>query len=88
MTDDEPRPKKRIKAPSPWRIEINRPRCTGVGTCVDLAPRTFDLDDDAVAIVRDPDGDAGEKQRAAAEACPRDAILLFLKETGEKVWPQ
>lgn len=87
MSDDPPR-RKRVKTPSPYTIEVLRPRCTGIGACFDEAPRTFDLDDDAVAIVMDPDGDAGDKQLAAAMACPRDAIVLRDRETGAQVWPK
>ena len=95
MSETPPR-KKRVKTPSPYVIEVDRPRCTGIGACFDHAARTFDLDDDAVAIVIDPDGDSGEKQLAAAQSCPRDAILLYLRGgdppdpaiKGEKVWPE
>ena len=37
----EEAPKKRERPPSAYRIDIIRRRCTGVGTCMDLAPRTF-----------------------------------------------
>lgn len=77
----------RVRVPSKYRIEIVRKRCTGVGTCMELASRTFDMDDEAVAVVTDPDGNSSEQLLAAAESCPVDAIFLYDKETGEKVWP-
>jgi ferredoxin len=83
----EEAPKKRERPPSAYRIDIIRRRCTGVGTCMDLAPRTFDIDDDSVAIIRKPNGDVDEKILAAAQGCPQDAIVLYDVATGEKIWP-
>lgn len=79
--------KRRERTPSSYNIEIIRKRCTAVGTCMDHAGRTFDMDDDAVAVVVDPDGNTDEELLAAAQSCPVDAIFLYHKETGEKVWP-
>lgn len=83
----EPTPKRAPRPPSKYRIEVNRPRCTGVGTCMEHAPRTFEIDDDAVAYVRKPNGDDDAKIFAAAESCPMLAILLFDADSGERVWP-
>lgn len=80
--------KKPPRPPSRYRIEIIRRRCTGVGTCIEHAPRTFEIDDDAVAFVRKPNGDVDEKIFAAAESCPTLAIHLYDAETGERVWPR
>lgn len=79
--------KKRPKYDSDYRIEIVRPRCTAVMTCMEEASRTFDLDDDAVAVVVDPNGNSDEEILAAAKSCPVDAIFLYDKRSGEKVWP-
>ena len=58
-----------------------------VGTCMEEASRTFDMDDEAVAFVSNPNGNSDEEILAAAKSCPVDAIFLFQKETGERVWP-
>jgi ferredoxin len=94
MSEDNPRPerkrkprKKRPKYNSNYRIEIVRRRCTAVLTCMEHAGRTFDLDDDAIAVVVNPNGDSDENILAAAQSCPVDAIFLYDKTTGEKVWP-
>ena len=58
------------------RIVIDRERCVGSGNCLYWAPGTFDLDDDGVSTVVDPDGDAEERIRVAAEGCPTRAISL------------
>lgn len=78
---------RREKTPSSYRIEIVRKRCTAVGTCMEHASRTFDMDDEAIAVVVDPDGNRDEDVLEAARSCPVDAIFLYDKATGDKVWP-
>jgi ferredoxin len=79
--------KVRERVPSSYRIEVIRRRCTAVGTCMQHASRTFDMDDSAVAVVVDPDGNTDAEVLEAAQSCPVDAIFLYDKVTGEKVWP-
>ena len=57
-------------------IAIDRDRCMGSGNCSFWAPNTFDLDDDGVAIVINPDGDDESKIQNAANGCPTQAITL------------
>ncbi len=82
--EDKP---KALRPPSAYRIEVVRRRCTGVGTCIERAPRTFDLDDDAVAFVRKSNGDDDVRILDAAKACPQDAVLVFDAASGARVWP-
>ena len=58
-----------------YRIEIDRSLCSGYGTCIDLAPELFELDDDvvAVALVAETDAPAAID---AARSCPMAAITL------------
>ena len=70
------------------RIEINRDECSGDGVCVQEAPKTFEIGDDGIVLLLDPEGDGPEMVFAAAEACPTDAIALFDLETGKKAWPK
>lgn len=71
----------------PYRIRIDRSLCTGYGECVGLAPEVFQLGDDHVSFVIDPEGDHDEMILDAARACPVDAITL-VDEFEEQVWPQ
>jgi ferredoxin len=57
-------------------IKIDREACMGSGNCAFYAPATFDLDDEMKAVVIDPDGDAEERIRLAADGCPTRAISL------------
>jgi len=58
------------------RIVIDRERCVGSGNCLYWAPGTFDLGDDGVSVVVDPEGDDEERIRVAAEGCPTRAITV------------
>jgi ferredoxin len=71
-----------------YRIEIDRDACIGDGVCADEAPGTFEMDDEEIAVVIDPEGDDPDTILAAAEACPSEAIILYDAETGDKVWPE
>lgn len=87
-TERQRKPRKpREKFDSNYRIEVIRKRCTAVGTCMEIAPRTFDMDEEAIAFVADPDGNSDADILAAAQSCPVDAIFLYAKDTGERVWP-
>jgi ferredoxin len=57
-------------------IAIDREVCMGSGNCSFWAPGVFDLDDDGVAIVIDPDGASEDKIVLAAQGCPTQAISL------------
>ena len=57
-------------------IEIDVERCMGSGNCAFWAPATFDINDQNLAYVVDPEGDSEDKIRNAAEGCPTQAISL------------
>ncbi len=50
--------------------------CTGCTLCVDIAPNTFEMNDDGVATVIDPAGDDEDAIQEAADTCPVEAISL------------
>jgi ferredoxin len=59
------------------RIEIDREKCMGSGNCSFWAPGTFDLDDEGIAIVKDPEGDPEDKVLLAGQGCPTQAIAIW-----------
>ena len=65
-----------------YRVEIDRSLCSGMASCVKVAPDTFDLDDDGIAIVS---GEAGEGAIEAAECCPFAAIAVFDQAGGARI---
>ncbi len=58
-------------------IRIDREKCMGSGNCSFWAPSTFDLDEDGIAVVTDPEGDPEEKIVTAAQGCPTQAISVW-----------
>ncbi len=62
---------------------VDRETCIGSGVCVLHAPHTFAHDDEAVAVVVDPDGDPAEAVATAVEGCPTGALRLTTPETEE-----
>lgn len=71
-----------------YKIEVSRELCIGDRLCCTEAPKTFDMDNDDIAVVTDPEGDPPENVLCAAKNCPVDAITLTETATGKKVWPQ
>lgn len=71
-----------------YKIAIDRDACIGDNACCDVAPATFELDDESIAIVKDPAGDDDEAILEAAQSCPTEAIILHDTENDEKVWPE
>ncbi len=64
-------------------VSINRETCIGSGNCSNIAPASFDLDDEGIAIVLDPDAEPEEKVVEAGRACPTDSISVT--RDGEKL---
>jgi class 3 adenylate cyclase len=64
-------------------VRVDRPRCIGAGNCISVAPTAFDwLEGDfAKAAVVDVESVDAEVLRAAAYACPTQAIEI--EEVGE-----
>jgi ferredoxin len=60
------------------RVEVDRDRCVGSGTCEALAPAVFEVDDDGVlAVLRtEPGEDELPDVRDAVTACPTRALAL------------
>jgi ferredoxin len=60
------------------RIEVDRERCVGSGTCEALAPDVFEVDDDGVLVLHREQPGPGEVDdvRDAVQACPTRALAL------------
>ena len=67
----------------PIEIRIDRDKCMGSGNCSFWAPGTFDLDEEGISIVTDPEGDPEEKVVLAAQGCPTQAISVW--RDGEQI---
>ncbi|HEV7134926.1 MAG TPA: ferredoxin [Gaiellaceae bacterium] len=62
-----------------YKIVIDRSLCSGYGTCIDLAPELFELDDTGTALAR-VGMSADPAVLDAAAACPMAAISVVEQE--------
>ena len=70
-----------------YKVEVIRDKCISAASCVAIAPRVFQLDEEGIAIVISQDGEDDDTKLLAAQSCPTAAIIVTDTETGEQVWP-
>lgn len=58
------------------RVTVDPDACIGSGTCVNLVPDVFELDDEGVAVVIDPSAAPADDIEEAALSCPTGAIVI------------
>jgi ferredoxin len=58
------------------QIDIDRDACMGSGNCTFAAPGVFELDDDSIARVVQPEASSTEAVVTAARQCPTHAITV------------
>lgn len=68
------------------RIVVDRSACIGARSCVLVAPNTFQMDDENIAVITDPNGHDDETLKLAAQSCPVLAIHLY-GDDGKKIFP-
>lgn len=69
------------------RIVVDRQACIGARSCVLIASKTFQMDEENLAYVTGTvDEDDEETIKMAAESCPVLAIHLYNKD-GKKIFP-
>ena len=62
-----------------YKIKYDRSKCIGAGNCVQIAPETWELDDDGLAkpkITEFEEKDL-DKNVKAAKSCPTHAIEIY-----------
>ena len=68
------------------RVRIDRNLCVGFGDCIEGAPEAFVLDDEGLAVFKQPDTVERARLVAACDACPVDAITVW-DEAGAQLVP-
>jgi len=69
------------------RIVVDRQGCIGAQSCVVVAPGVFQMDDENLAYVLDPDSEDEDTILLAAQSCPTLAVILY-DENGIKIFPE
>ena len=90
MIDNKPLNEKdeaKKKSGSIRRIVVDRIKCIGAYSCVEVAPKVFQLDKENLAYIVDPDSEDDDTILMAAEACPLLAIELY-DEKDEIIFPK
>ena len=63
-------------SPMSLQVTVDADACIGSGTCVNLVPDVFELNDDGVAVVKDPTAAPAGDIEGAALSCPTGAIMV------------
>lgn len=53
---------------------VDREKCQGHAVCVGIAPEVFELDDEGISTVKDPEGADESTIQQAIDGCPVNAI--------------
>ncbi|MBI3955193.1 ferredoxin [Candidatus Gottesmanbacteria bacterium] len=70
-----------------YKIVVDRNLCIGAATCVAVAPKAFQLDTEAKAIVLPSFSEENEQTILdAAKSCPVAAIIVT-DQTGKQLYP-
>jgi ferredoxin len=64
-----------------YHIQLDVPRCTGLGLCEAMSPDHFEVQDDGSLVIHGPDVNSGDlvRVRAAVAACPTEALRLVIR---------
>jgi len=69
------------------KVKVDRDLCIGAATCIAVAAKAFNLDNEAKAIILDSaDEETREAIIEAAKACPTAAIIIE-DEKGNRIFP-
>ena len=72
--------------PGKYRVKVIRSKCISAGSCIAIAPKVFEFDEENIAKVISQD-ELDDIKLLAAQSCPTMAIVVEDIETGEQVWP-
>ncbi len=69
------------------KVKVERDLCISVASCVQADPETFELDDEGIATVKNPNSNNQKKILQAAKSCPVNAIIVY-DDDGKQIWPE
>lgn len=70
-----------------YRVDVIREKCIGAASCVAIAPKVFEMDEENIARVISQDGNDDDTKLLAAQSCPTAAVIVVDTTTGQQVWP-
>mgnify|MGYP001153412151 CR=1 FL=1 len=85
---DVNRPSGPVNVKGKYKVWVDRNLCIGAATCVAVSPKSFQLDNEAKAvIIGTVDDEELENIVEAAKACPVAAIFIE-DENGNRIFPK
>jgi ferredoxin len=69
------------------RIVVDRTKCIGARSCVAVAPGVFQMDDQNLAYLVDPDSEDEDTIMLAAQSCPVLAVIIY-DDQGKQIFPE
>lgn len=70
-----------------WTVSVDRNLCIGAASCIAVAPKTFQLDNEAKAIFLDTaEEELPDTIMDSAKSCPVAAIIIH-DEKGKQIYP-
>ena len=70
-----------------YKVYVHRKKCISAGSCIAIAPKVFQFDQENIAAVQSQD-ELDELKLLAAQSCPVLAIIVQDTTTGKIVWPE
>ncbi|MDK2919048.1 MAG: ferredoxin [Candidatus Petromonas sp.] len=60
------------------KVKVDKDTCIGCGMCEGICPKVFKMNSEGTAdvTVENPDGEAKECAKEAADSCPVEAIII------------
>jgi len=60
------------------KVNVDASACTGCAVCTDLVPEVFELSEDSISVVKNPEVPPAleDKVREAADSCPVTCITV------------
>lgn len=70
-----------------WTVSVDRNLCIGAASCIAVAPKAFQLDNEAKAIFLDTaEEELPDTIMDSAKSCPVAAIIIH-DEKGKQIYP-
>lgn len=70
------------------KVWVDRDLCISAGTCIAIAPHTYDLDTEGKAVIlKSADKETRETIIDSAHGCPTAAIIIE-DENGKRIYPK
>lgn len=77
------------KGAGKYQVKVIAEKCIGAASCVAVAPKAFQLNDQQIAqVLPTISQESDENLLLAAQSCPTMAIEVVDTETGQTVWPK